>query len=71
MRTLDPDTADLLRDAVMDAMQFWPNAHLGTYTRRDDLRSAFRMIRSWLKAGDTIQAAIGRVANDALRHMDM
>lgn len=60
-----------IRHAVGLAMEYWPNAHLGDRTRRQDMRSAFRMIRDHLRAGYSIQAACGAVSLDAHRHADM
>jgi hypothetical protein len=37
-----------VRDAVRLAMEFWPNAHLGDSSRREDMNSAFRMIRMYV-----------------------
>lgn len=53
------------------AMDLWPNAHLGDNTRREDMNSAFKMIRSYVAAGHSISAAAGAVENDAYRHEDM
>lgn len=71
MKVLAQDTADQVREAVADAMLYWPNAHLGDYTRREDMHSAFGIIRRRVQSGQHIQAAVAYVANDALRHADM
>lgn len=60
-----------IRYIVRLCVTYWPNAHLGDYTPREDIRSAFMMIRSHLKHGDTIQQALGALEMDAYRHMDM
>lgn len=59
-----------IREAVELAVRFWPNAHLGACSAREDIRSAFYRIRNWA-AVEHIQASIGRVYDDALRHSDM
>jgi hypothetical protein len=53
------------------AVSYWPNAHLGDCSPREDIRSAFLLIRSAMKRGDSIQAAAGQVEFDAYRHADM
>jgi hypothetical protein len=62
---------ETVRPAVELAVRYWPNAHLGDYTPRQDIRSAFHLIRSAMNAGETIQSAAGRVEMDAYRHADM
>jgi hypothetical protein len=57
--------------AVRLAVSYWPNAHLGDCSPREDIRSAFYLIRSALKRGDSIQTAAGQVEFDAYRHADM
>jgi hypothetical protein len=57
--------------AVQLAVQYWPNAHLGDCSPREDIRSAFYIIRSAMKRGDSIQAAAGQLEFDAYRHADM
>lgn len=60
-----------LRAAVNLAVQTWPNAHLGSVSPREDIRSAFTMIRREVGAGQSIQSAIGILLFDAYRHADM
>lgn len=60
-----------VRRAAELAMHYWPNAHLGDCSRRDDLRSAFRFMRSRLNRGWPIQSAAGDLERDAYRHADM
>ncbi len=60
-----------VRYAVRLAVQYWPNAHLGAVSPRQDIRSAFEFIRNPLNAGECIQAAAGQLMFDALRHEDM
>lgn len=69
---LDTDIRSDIRQAVSLAMAYWPNAHLGTVTPRDDMRSAFKMLRSHAEYhyGD-LYAGIGAVERDAYRHADM
>lgn len=57
--------------AVRLAVRYWPNAHLGDLTPRQDIRSAFYRMRCSLKRGDTLQVAAGSVEGDAYRHADM
>lgn len=60
-----------VRYAVRDAVRYWPNAHLGDLSEAEDRRSAFRFIRNRLRAGWHIQAAVGDLEMDALRHRNM
>lgn len=64
------DLQNDIRHAVELAMEYWPNAHLGTNTRREDMRSAFKMLRSWAEV-ESIQCAIGQVKHNAYSHADM
>ena len=59
-----------VREVVSLAVEYWPNSHLGTQSRRDDIRSAFKMLRSWAVA-QSIQYAVGRVSNSAYSCADM
>jgi hypothetical protein len=61
---------DAIRNAVSLAVRYWPNAHLGAYSPREDIRSAFRLIRSAAPRLGLLPA-IGEVEADAYRHMDM
>jgi hypothetical protein len=70
-RLLKSETGRDIRDAVADAVRYWPNAHLGDCTAREDIRSAFLRIRRDVGRGENIQAAAGAVSRDALRHSDM
>jgi hypothetical protein len=56
-----------INDAVRLAMEYWPNAHLGTVSRREDMHSAFKMIRQ----RPTIQEGVAAVSESAYRHEDM
>ena len=62
---------DDTKRAVRMAVRYWPNAHLGDISPRDDVKSAFRMIRARLSDGWSVQAAIGAVEDDAYRHANM
>jgi hypothetical protein len=67
---LSAETKADIRQAVTLATRYWPNAHLGDCSVREDIRSAFYRIRNWA-AVEHIQASIGRVYDDALSHADM
>jgi len=60
-----------IRHAVGLAVRYWPNAHLGDVTPREDIRGAFHLIRMHLASGRSIQTAVGMVEADAYRHADM
>jgi hypothetical protein len=64
-------TRNSIRAAVKLAMQYWPNSHLGDYSPREDMQSAFRIIRSHAEGGDGLHAGIANVEHSAYRHMDM
>lgn len=68
---LKPEIRDDIRDAVMLAMRYWPNAHLGDISPREDMRSAFKMLRSHADFYGSLYAGIGAVSGDAYRHVDM
>ena len=36
--TIRNDIRNDIRNAVQLAMEYWPNSHLGTNTRREDMR---------------------------------
>jgi hypothetical protein len=71
IRNICADDRERVREAVRLAMEFWPNAHLGDNSRREDMNSAFRMIRSYVAAGQSVAAAAGTLENDAYRHENM
>jgi hypothetical protein len=60
-----------VRRAVELAVHYWPNAHLGAHSPREDMRSAFRRIRNNINSGLNIQQAAAVVESDAYRHADM
>lgn len=67
---LSPRSKAAIRHAVGLAVRYWPNAHLGENSPRQDIRSAFLSIRNWApRVG--LQASIGRLENDAYRYVDM
>lgn len=68
---MDVNTRDAVRRAVSLAVRYWPNAHLGEYAPREDIRSAFRMIRAHAASANNIHDGIAAVENDAYRHADM
>jgi hypothetical protein len=68
---IKPEVRHEIRHAVGAAMQYWPNAHLGDCSRRQDMRGAFMLIRSRIRAGYSINAAIGEVEMSAYRHANM
>lgn len=70
VRGLSSEMRESVRDAVNLALEYWPNAHLGDVPPREDIKSAFRMLRSWIPVVG-IHAAIGKVSESAYRHMDM
>ena len=59
-----------IREAVTDAMLYWPNAHLGVQAPLEDMHSAFNFIRSRVDRMG-IQAAIGALRIDTHRYEDM
>jgi hypothetical protein len=71
IRTMLAIEREKVRDAVRLAMEFWPNAHLGDSSRREDMNSAFRMIRMYVASGHSISSAAGAVEHDAYRHEDI
>ena len=70
---LDPhaEMRETVRDCFARAMYLYPNSHLGTYTRREDLQSAKRFIRSRLNIGWSLREAIGDLQRDLDRYEDM
>ncbi len=69
--TLHPIQRADVRHAVELAVQYWPNSHLGSYTPRQDIRSAFLFIRNRVNRGEHIQSAVGQLESDAYRHANM
>lgn len=68
---MTPEIKNDIKGAVCMAVRYWPNAHLGDLSPRQDIRSAFRLIRSRLSCGWTIQSAISDLEADAYRHVNM
>jgi hypothetical protein len=64
-------TRSQIREAVKLAVAYWPNSHLGDYSPREDIQSAFRIIRSHAERGDGLHAGISNVLSSAYRHADM
>lgn len=65
------ETRSQIREAVRLAVAYWPNAHLGDYSAREDIRSAFTIMRSHAERGDGLHAGISNVLSSAYRHADM
>lgn len=65
------DTRRSIREAVKLAVAYWPNSHLGDYSAREDIRSAFIIIRGHAERGDGLHAGIANVLSSAYRHADM
>lgn len=68
---MNTETRNRIREAVKLAVAYWPNSHLGDYTAREDIRSAFTIIRGHAERGDGLHAGIANVESSAYRHMDM
>lgn len=60
-----------IRDAVRYAMDMWPNSHLGDRTRRQDMHSAFRVLRAHRAVKNDLWAAVGCLNGDVDRYVDM
>lgn len=67
---LTADDREAIRTAVHEAMDLWPNAHLGDQTRRQDMRAAFMFLRMNAEGG-SIQRACNRLMMDTIRYEDM
>lgn len=67
---LTTEAREEIRDAVQLAVRYWPNDGRES-TPREDIRSAFKMLRSHASYHGYIQAGIGAVSGDAYRYMDM
>lgn len=70
IRNLQPIERDLIRHAVKLAVLYWPNAHLGDHTPREDIRSAFFRIRQ-AEPRIGLLPAVYAVEEDAYRHADI
>lgn len=72
IRNLQQSDRRMIREAAALAMDYWPNAHLGDYSRREDLRSAFTIIRRRVEiGGESVHAAAAHVQISAFSHRDM
>ena len=67
---LSPEARNDIRAAVKLAVRYWPNAHLGDQSPREDIRCAFSTIRLHAKWG-TVSEGVIAVEADAYRHADM
>jgi hypothetical protein len=70
-REMTDEARDEIKNAVQRAMYYWPNSHLGAISRREDMRSAFRMIRSWAKHYSDIWQGIGALERETDRYVNM
>lgn len=70
IRDLDATERRLVRSAVRLAVRYWPNSHLGAYSPREDIRSAFKRIRSHEPIIGLLPAVYD-IEDDAYRHADM
>lgn len=68
---MTPALKSSIRDAASRALEYWPNSHLGDRTRRQDLRSAFLMIRSHAEFTGNIWEGVYALDRDADRYMNM
>ena len=69
---IGPVSKDMIFQAAYECMEYWPNSHLGEYSRSDDLRSFFRGIRRGVEMhGETVYQAAQRYYIDAQRYVDM
>lgn len=68
---LTSEIRDDIRYAVQLAVRYWPNAHLGDIPPREDIHSAFKMLRAHAAHHDSLYAGIGAVEHDAYLHIDM
>ncbi len=59
-----------IRYAVHLAVAYWPNAHLGEYSRLEDIRRAFQQLRASMDVLSPGVAATNLLI-DAYRHQDM
>ena len=68
---LGPLTRRVIREAASEAMDLYPNAHLGDCTRREDLRTVMRIIRQRVCEGQRPIDAAQDILQDAYRYEDM
>lgn len=68
---IGPVTRRAVREAVAACVQYWPNAHLGEVSPREDLASAFRIMRRRVGSGQSLYQAATYLSDDAMRHVDM
>lgn len=69
---IGPVSKDMIFQAAYEAMEYYPNSHLGEYSRLDDLRSVFRCIRRRVSDhGQTVFQAAQDIYLDAQRYVDM
>lgn len=68
--TLTDRQRQQVRELAYSAMCYYPNSHLGDYTRREDLRSLFRMVRSHADAYG-VASALSHAWKSVQSHADM
>jgi len=68
---LSSETRESIRSAVSLAVEYWPNAHLGDISPREDMRSAFKIIRAYVDLGHHVSDGAYAVRQDAYNCMDM
>lgn len=69
---IGPVSKEMIFQAAYDCMEYYPNSHLGDYSRLDDLRSVFRGIRRRVEVhGQTVYQAAQDLYRDAQRYVDM
>jgi len=71
---MTPEVKEQVRRAANEAMEYYPNSHLGDLTRRQDLHSAFRSMRNAIKSGmdiwrDGVTGALDCVSGQRLKDM--
>lgn len=68
---LDQGTRELIRLSVGMAMDWWPNSHLGEYSTREDMRSAFEFLRNNIERTGDVWGAAYLLQQDAFTYADM
>lgn len=60
-----------IREAVHYAMEYYPNSHLGDCSRREDMHSAFRVIRAHNAVKNDLWHAVGCLNRQVDSYVDM
>lgn len=71
IKSLSHDEKTAIRAAVFTACEYFPNSHLGAYSRREDMRNGFKSIRRHIEAGNDAFQAASALSCDAYRYVDM